>query len=94
VQVASEDEATGRPFVVEVAFAFRSSGGIRRLITGINWSPTIADPFRHFSSHGVGLAGLLGSLHINYDSPVTVAIHLATPHLKYTDRGKSSLEGL
>ena len=44
--------------------------------------------------YGVGLDGLLNSLHISQSDPVTFVLHLACPHLNYTDRGKSSLEVL
>src|SRR5450759_5523627 len=64
----------------------------RRLLTGLNWSPTLVDPFRAFSGLGVGLSGLLGQLHVGPNDPVTVVVHLACPMLPFTDRGKSSLE--
>ena len=63
-------------------------------MTGINWSPTLTNPFRQLAGIGVGLDGLLGSLHIDAADPVTFILHLACPHLNYTDRGKSSLEAL
>ncbi|MDQ3253319.1 MAG: hypothetical protein M3R15_05325, partial [Acidobacteriota bacterium] len=82
------------PYVVEFAFALRGDRGTRRLLTGINWSPTLADPFRSLNRYGIGLDGLLNQLHISPDEPVTFVLHLACPHLNYTDRGKSSLEDL
>ncbi|HEX8843072.1 MAG TPA: ATP-binding protein [Pyrinomonadaceae bacterium] len=93
-RVADIDSKTGRPFVVEIAFAARRDNEDRRLITGINWSPTLVDPFRSFSAYGFGLASLLSSLKVEPDDAVTFVLHLACPHLNYTDRGKSSLEGL
>lgn len=87
------DDKTGRPFVVEIAFAARQSDGEeRRLITGINWSSTLQDPFRYFQGYGLGLSGLLSQLRVAPTDDVTFVIHLACPHLNYTDRGKSSLE--
>ncbi len=93
-RIANVDDQNGLPFIVEFAFVLRKDRESRRLITGINWAPTLADPFRYFSAYGFGLDGLLNSLHINASDPVTFVLHLACPHLKYTDRGKSSLEGL
>jgi len=87
-------DANGLPFVCEIAFAWRSDRGQRQLVTGINWSPTLVDPFRSLSRYGIGLADLLSSLHADPDCPITFALHLACPHLNYTDRGKSSLEVL
>jgi DNA topoisomerase VI subunit B len=93
-RTADLDDKTGLPFVAEIAFAVRKDGGARQLMTGINWSPALIDPFRSLSRYGVGLDGLLNSLHINQADPVTFVLHLACPHLNYTDRGKSSLEVL
>lgn len=95
-RVADVDEATGLPFVAEIAFAGRedqdSSG--RRLVTGINFAPTLVNPFREFAAYGMGLDGLLSSLHVSVGDPVTIVVHLTSPHLNFTDRGKSSLETL
>ncbi len=103
-------DKTGLPFVSEIAFAFRKITGKnwskrwsdnsalpeseRQLITGINWSPTLVDPFRSLSEYGIGLDGLLNSHYLYKTDPVTFVLHLACPHLNYTDRGKSSLEVL
>lgn len=93
-RVAAIDDASGRPFVLEVAFAARADTQPRRLLTGINWAPTLVDPFREFAGYGIGLDGLLHELRVAVHDPVTVVIHLACPHLPYTDRGKSGLEAL
>ncbi len=92
--VAATDEVSGRPFVLEVAFATRADTQPRRVLTGINWAPTLVDPFRELATYGIGLDGLLHKLHVAATDPVTIVIHLASPHLAYTDRGKSSLEAL
>ncbi len=93
-RIVGVDDNTERPFVVEIAFAARDDDGEgRRLITGINWSPTLVDPFRQFRGYGLGLDGLLNSLKVEFDHDATFVLHLACPHLNYTDRGKSSLEG-
>jgi DNA topoisomerase VI subunit B len=90
----AEDVADGLPFVVEVAFVGRGDEGPRRLLTGLNFSPTLVDPFRAFQGYGLGLAGLLGQLHIDIHDPVTVVVHLTSPNLRFTDRGKSALEAV
>ncbi len=41
-----EGEDAGVPWVLEAAFAWDPEGRQRRLITGINWSPCILNPFR------------------------------------------------
>lgn len=93
-RVADIDETTGLPFVLEVAFAGRRDRQPRRLVTGINFAPTLADPFREFKEHGLGLDGLLAKVRADVGDPVTVGVHLTAPHLKFTDRGKASLEAL
>jgi DNA topoisomerase VI subunit B len=93
-KTADVDEESGLPFVLETAFGVRHNGGGLRLITGINWAPTLVDPFHSLNEFGLSLAGLLGRLHLDDEQPVTMVLHLACPHLNYTDRGKSSVEGL
>lgn len=94
-RVADVDDESKLPFVMEFAFAARDKDRIgRQLLTGINWSPALVDPFRSFASYGVGLNGLLSNLHVYPGDDVTFVMHLACPHLNYTDRGKSSLEVL
>ena len=68
--------------------------GSREIITGINFAPTLQNPFRELKRYGLSLEGLLDSLHLSERDPVAFVLHLACPHLNYTDRGKSSLEGL
>ena len=65
-----------------------------RLVIGVNWAPTLVDPFRALNDYGLSLNGLLGRLFLQENYPVTFVLHLVCPHLNYTDRGKSSLEGL
>jgi len=91
-QVA-EDEA-GVPLVVEVAFGWRGeeSEEERRLVAGVNWSPGIINPFRTLGGvvYGDGLGEFLGTLHAGSSEPIIVAVHCASPRVRYTDRGKSA----
>jgi hypothetical protein len=93
-RIADLDTDSGLPFVVEIAWAVRDDPDPRRVLTGINFAPTLADPYRTLKGYGLGLDGLLSSLHVNPRDPITVVLHLACPHLNYTDRGKSSLEAV
>jgi DNA topoisomerase VI subunit B len=81
----SKGEDNGRPWALEVAFAYRPEKDGRRIITGVNWSPGIREPF----------PGLEGMLEASYcgdeDEPVIFFAHLATPRPAYVDRGKSKL---
>jgi DNA topoisomerase VI subunit B len=92
-RVADLDER-GLPFVVEVAFGAREDRDPRRVIVGINAAPTLNDPFRELADYHISLDGLLQQQLIRATSPVTCVVHLTHPALRYTDRGKSALEGV
>jgi len=87
----------GIPWVAEAAFAV-DAGAFdpqddpvdRRLITGINWSPSIINPFRQLR-HYDSLDSVLTKQRAGRDEPVVVALHLACPRIEYTDRGKSAV---
>ena len=79
----------GIPWVIEVAFGYAEDIGARRLITGLNFSPAINDPFHDLGDGSLG--GLLADQWANEDEPVVVFVHLTFPALSYTDRGKGSL---
>jgi hypothetical protein len=79
------------PWVSEVAFGYRPEAKSRRLITGVNWSPGVGDPFRSLGASGYSLSSLLSGLYAGPDDPVVVLVHLACPRVEYTDRGKSAV---
>jgi hypothetical protein len=94
----------GVPYVVEFAFGLQQSGldnpapkGLaaldvaRRFVTGVNWSATISNPFRHFGSTGEGLENTLARVRADYGQPVICAVHLAMARVQFADRGKSSI---
>jgi DNA topoisomerase VI subunit B len=86
-------ETDGIPRVVEVAFGMHrnDAGGTRKLITGVNWSPGIKNPFRHLGQSGEGLDALLMDARANIGQPVIMVVHLACPRVQYVDRGKSAI---
>ena len=89
-------DVNGLPVVVEVAFAPQSDDSAdRRLITGVNWSPGIVNPFRTLGGAGCwwgdGLDTLLESQKAGHDEPVVVLVHVARPGIQSRDRGKSSV---
>jgi hypothetical protein len=63
----------------------------RRLVTGVNWSPGIANPFRHLGGVGRSLDSVLQQQRAGHDEPVVMALHMACPQVRYTDRGKSAV---
>jgi DNA topoisomerase VI subunit B len=85
----------GLPWVVEAAFAVRSPDdgiyGDRVLMTGVNFSATMIDPFRCLGESGESLAALLSNQYADADEPVMVCVHLVCPRLSWTDRGKTTL---
>ena len=86
----------GIPYVVE--FVRAASGGLdggrrvnRELVTGANWSAAIANPFRRFGNTGEGLESALAKVRATANQPVICAAHLASAHIQFADRGKSSI---
>jgi hypothetical protein len=63
----------------------------RKIVTGANWSAAIKNPFRSFGRTGEGLESTLAKVRANATQPVICALHLASAHLQFADRGKSSI---
>ncbi len=93
-------ETGGLPRVIEFAFGIHSEGlknnnsdnaPSRQIITGVNWSPGIGNPFRQLGRTGHGLDGYLAEVRANTGQPVIACLHLACPRVAYTDRGKSAI---
>ena len=84
----TEDDIDGLPYVLEVAWgAVRkedADGQSLRLITGINWSATPANPFQRVDEY-------LNTAHVQDEDPVVVVVHLAIPRPTFRDRGKQAL---
>ena len=90
----------GIPYVIEVAFGLHQSGlapqpatatETRKIVEGANWSVALGNPFRNFGSTGEGLDNTLAQVRANAREPVICAVHLASAHIQYADRGKSSI---
>jgi hypothetical protein len=91
-------ETNGMPRVIEFAFGFHrdglsASGRVPsgKIITGVNWSPGINNPFRQLGRGGDSLDAIFERVRANTSQPVIAALHLACPRVAYTDRGKSSI---
>jgi DNA topoisomerase VI subunit B len=89
-------EASGIPRVIEFAFGVHREGlgnagraPSRKVIIGVNWSPGINNPFRQLGRGGEGLDAILTEVRANTTQPVIAVLHLASPRVAYTDRGKS-----
>ncbi len=92
-KVVGDDNGT--PWVFEMAFAWsehaQEADTGRRLVTGVNWSPGILNPFRELGRFGISLDTVLTNQRCDRDEPVILALHLSCPRVEYLDRGKSSL---
>jgi DNA topoisomerase VI subunit B len=86
-------ETDGVPWVVETAFVWlgEESEADRRLVTGVNWSPGILNPFRELGHLGDSLDSVLEKQRASRSEPVVLVLHMACPRVEYTDRGKSAV---
>jgi DNA topoisomerase VI subunit B len=86
------DTTDGVPWVVETAFGWiPDDDRARRLVTGVNWSPGIINPFRELGSFGQSLDTILTQQRASRSEPVILVLHMACPRVEYTDRGKSAV---
>jgi DNA topoisomerase VI subunit B len=90
-------ETGGVPRVTEFAFGIHGEGlrtgrgPSRKVITGVNCSPGINNPFRQLGRGGIGLDAILEQVRANTSQPVIAVLHVACPRVAYTDRGKSAI---
>ncbi|MEX1228803.1 MAG: hypothetical protein WEB58_01105 [Planctomycetaceae bacterium] len=84
-------EKDGLPWLFETAFAWCPSAEQRRIITGINWSPCIQNPFRELGRWGQSLDTVLADQRATADEPVVLLLHLVCPRVTFADRGKSTI---
>jgi hypothetical protein len=86
-------EINGLPWVVETAFGYcpeKVTG--RRIVTGVNFSVAVGNPFRSFRGYGgEGLEAHLRELRVGGDEPIVVVLHYTCPRVEFTDRGKTAL---
>ena len=81
----------GVPRVVESAFCYLPEQEHRQLITGVNWSAGIINPFRELGKYGSSLDSVLSEARAGVDEPVALILHLSCPRIRYADRGKSAV---
>jgi len=79
------------PWIFETAFAWHPNAQDRRLITGVNWSPSIVNPFRELGQFRQSLDAILEQQRAGSDAPIVLALHFACARVEYTDRGKSAV---
>ncbi len=87
------DTDEGVPVVIETAFALlKDESDRRRIITGVNWSGAIDNPFRSLGQdYDDGLSALLEKQMAGYREPILFLLHCACARVRYTDRGKTNV---
>ncbi|CAK0764755.1 hypothetical protein CCP4SC76_410001 [Gammaproteobacteria bacterium] len=79
-------EADGLPYLIEVAFGVFEEMSCNRLIqAGVNFSPTLLMPFSQLNN-------ALTEARLDSLDPVVLLIHLVTPLVHFTDRGKTRID--
>jgi DNA topoisomerase VI subunit B len=85
-------DTDGIPDVIETAFGYCPKGPpVRRIITGVNWSPAIGNPFPSLGSYGESLDTILANQRSGSNEPIIFVLHLARPRIEYTDHGKTAI---
>ena len=80
------------PYAVEAAFGYCPNREAHSRIVGVNWSPSLINPFRHLGGELDSLDALLSEQRAGRnDEPIVLALHLASPRVAYTDKAKSAL---
>lgn len=85
------DADNGVPAVIETAFGWRPDAYARRIVTGVNFSVALGNPFRSFGQTGQGLEHLLAQQRAGRNEPIVFFLHLASPRVEFSDRGKTAL---
>jgi DNA topoisomerase VI subunit B len=85
-------DTDGIPDLIETAFGYCPEGPpVRRIITGVNWSPAIGNPFRSLGTYGESLDSVLSEQRSGENEPIIFVLHLARPWIDYTDHGKTAI---
>ncbi|MCH7727439.1 MAG: hypothetical protein IH991_13295 [Planctomycetes bacterium] len=85
-------DTDGIPWIVETAFGWCDDAKRRRrIVTGVNWSPGIINPFRELGTYGRSLDTVLSQQRATAEEPIVFLLHMACPRVQFADRGKSSV---
>jgi DNA topoisomerase VI subunit B len=90
-KTAIGDTESGLPVVIETAFGWCPKGSERRIVTGVNFSVALGNPFRSFGQTGERLENLLAQQRAGRHEPIIFVLHLASPRVEFADRGKTAL---
>jgi hypothetical protein len=91
-------DANSLPYVIEIAtcpykkwVSGQEDTRGRYLVTGVNLSATLENPFQSFRGME-GMEEILADLRADSYAPIIVAVRYASPHIEYLDRGSIGLE--
>ena len=85
-------DIAGVPYAMEAAFGYcPDAAEHRRLILGVNWSPSLINPYRALGADA-SLDYILAEQRAGEDEPIVLALHIAAPRIAYTDKAKSALQ--
>ena len=94
-----EVEVEGVPYLAEVAFAWAPHRVDRLMVSGLNWSVMVlGDPFKYLvdetseEGYAQSLDTLLTDHYAGEDEPIEFFLHVASPDLHFTDRGKTTVD--
>ena len=94
---SASHDADGPPYMIEIATCpfkkwvnGKNETRGRELITGVNFSATLENPFDNFKGME-GMDEILVDLRAGASAPVIVCVHYVCPHIEYLDRGKSRI---
>jgi hypothetical protein len=82
----------GLPWIIETCFAYcPKEERRRRIVTGVNFSAGIINPFRQLGPSGESLDAVLRAQRAGAWEPTVLVLHMTCPRVSYADRGKSSV---
>jgi hypothetical protein len=73
------------PHICEMAFGvLNNDNGTRRIVTGLNFSPTLVLPAEEISD-------ALQKMRFDRHDPIVIFLHIVKPRFNFVDRGKTRL---
>ena len=82
---SAKETHEGLPYILEIAFGILPSHKSRVLVIGVNFTYAIQQPF-------TDLTRALSEAQVQAYDPVVLLLHLTTPLINFTDRGKTRIE--
>jgi hypothetical protein len=82
----------GMPCVIESAFAWLPESSERHIVSGLNFSAAIRDPFVALGNqYGNSLSRILASQRAAAGESIAFFLHYVCPRMEFSDRGKAAV---